>query len=265
MTPEEKQFENEIVSLCNRSGMSFEMGAQILLARSREYSVQNFLDRAYPLLRMDLKLALFRFFREPLSDDQHKAAAADLQRIGRYSPIKDYNPDNMSFIVHSGRKAGSTTLCQLAAAFHVIKYLKGMRNDSSIVYWSQRNIPNEDFQEISKYVSLCLPCVKIETPNTLHYTICFEAYGRKCSIFFYTKMQTTVKGPDRYSILISDDVEWAFTQEPMRTPSLLTFNLKIGPGITSYAKAYAEGNGMSIEVPDLSQHQFMAGYRAIHL
>lgn len=271
MSTNEHQFEKEIVTLCNTSGVSLERGAQMLLDRAKanqEFSLEKFLEVSYPYVRADIKLALFRFFGEPLVKHDDKEFADRLQKSGRYSRVQKSYKDNMDFIVHSGHRAGSTTLCQLAAAFEVVSFLKGTREYCTIVYWTPlpRTSSYIDFTDISRHVKEHLPKVVVEASNTLtDPNVRFIHDGRMCSIQFYGPSRVNNVCSKSSTMLISDNIEWAFTQERIKTPALLTFSSKTGPGLTKYAKAYAAGMAMSIEIPDFYKNPYPDECRAIRL
>lgn len=271
MSTNEYHFEKEIVSLCNTSGVSLERGAQMLLDRAkanREFSLEKFLNVSHPYVRTDIKLALFRFFNEPLVKQDDKEVAQRFQKIGRYSRVEKLSKDNMDFIVHSGHKAGSTTLCQLAAAFEVVSYLKGTRENCSIVYWTPlpKTSSYVDYTGVKRHVEEHLPKVVVDVSDTLADPIVkFTHDGRMCSIQFYRPSRVNNVCSKSSTMLISDDVEWAFTQERIKTPALLTFSSKTSPGLTKYAKAYAAGMAMSIEIPDFYDKPYPDECRAVRL
>lgn len=271
MSTNEYHFEKEIVSLCNTSGVSLERGAQMLLDRAkanREFSLEKFLEVSHPYVRRDIKLALFRFFNEPVVKHDDKEFADRLQKIGRYSRVEKLSMSSVDFIVHAGHKAGSTTLCQLAAAFEVVSFLKSTRENCLIVYWTPlpRDSSYVDYTGVSRHVKEHLPKVVVEASNTLADPIVkFTHDGRMCSVQFYRSSRVNNVCSKSSTMLISDDIEWAFTQERIKTPALLTFSSKTGPGLTKYAKAYAAGMGMSIEIPDFYEKPYPDECRAIRL
>lgn len=87
-------------------------------------TVTQFVKRVYPGLRPELLVALCRFYGEFFPNED---VANQMVMDGRFFwdvAKVAAEPVTGSFVVHAGRRAGSSTLCRLVAAYEIIRRLE---------------------------------------------------------------------------------------------------------------------------------------------
>lgn len=238
-------------------------------ARRKPTSVREFVQKVYPDLRPELLVVLCRFFGEPLTDLDE--AVTRMVEDGRFywDAKKTPEPVTDSMVVHGGRRAGSTTLCRLVAAYEIIRRLEELeQGDERGPYQVHLRVSSFDgvqgrqgaILQVSEWVKSFDPRVnshlgKGHCSQNVRFMLPDSERGINLVVDGYNPNPNAVRAYTRpyYSLFVSDAdvIECAdFVGEKCR--SFEVFTAKFKPHAENpntlqvYADHYAQGRAVSL-------------------
>lgn len=232
-------------------------------------SVREFVRKVYPDLRPELLVVLCRFFGEPFTDLDE--AVTRMVEDGRFywDAKKTPEPVTDSMVVHGGRRAGSTTLCRLVAAYEIIRRLEeleqGVEGGSYNIHLRVHSLEGVQGREqavlqVSEWVKSFDPRVnshlgKGRCSQNVRFMLPDSERGISLMVDCYSHgLQASREFTNpKYGLFISDAdiVECAaFAGKKCRSFEVFTAKFKPHAGnpntLQVYADHYAQGRAMSL-------------------
>lgn len=137
-------------------------------------TVTQFVKMVYPDLRPELLVALCRFYGEFFPNEDVVSRMVmdgrffwDVEKVAA-------EPVTGSFVVHAGRRAGSSTLCRLVAAYEVIRRLEKLERGEekgpfNIMIWvsniNAKSNKAETVRQVGEWVKAFDPRISLDQGN----------------------------------------------------------------------------------------------------